>query len=389
MNGTEQAPAPPKPAASEAEPRVFISYRRQDSSDQAHRLHDELVRRFGDDEVFIDVAAIGPGELWRERIARVLEACWAVLVVIGPQWLTAKDDTGKPRIWHPQDVLRTEIEAALRRSDVEVIPVLVGGAQMPRSDELPESLRPLGDHNAAEITEMRWRYDFRVLAAALEKRLLPTGGRRQRIESLMRFLVYGIIAAIVVGMAVRWLVGEPNAVRGDVLKGVVRQTEIWALVGVTLAAWLAISRGELGRVATLALAGLILGAIGGALGGAILNVPKHLAQPEVLDRDVVDAIWIGSRAAHGLMIGALLGVIWVPRAIATGMAAGLFGGALCQVLYIGLDWDWRQSNFDGIASTGIECAAIVGLATLALLARSWGAASGPRRTAALAGPGEP
>ena len=71
---------------------------------------------------------------------------------------------------------------------------------------------------------------------------------------------------------------------GDIVNGVIRQAEIWALVGATLAVWIAISRGEPERIPTLALAGLVLGAIGGALGGAILNVPKELAT-EMLDRE--------------------------------------------------------------------------------------------------------
>lgn len=246
---------------------------------------------------------------------------------------------------------------------------------MPNTEDLPEELSKLPDRNAAELSDLRWRYDVGLLADTLEKRRLPSGKRSERIKTLMRFLRDGLVPAMLVGMAVRWFVGEPNQVGGDTVKGVLRQGEIWALVGATLSVWIAISRGEPGRIPTLVLAGLVLGAIGGALGGAILNAPKELAKPEMLDRDVVDAIWIGSRAAHGLLIGALLGVIWIPRAIATGMAAGLFGGALIQLLYIGLDWNWRDSNLDGIAATGIECMAIVSLATVALLARSWRTAS--------------
>ena len=354
----------------EAEPGVFISYRREDAAGHAGRLYDWLTRRFGEHGVFIDVVAIGSGERWRDRIGRVLEACWAVLVVIGPQWLTPQDGTGRPRIWDPDDVLRNEVGTALRRDDVEVIPVLVDGARMPKSEDLPEELSELRERNAAELSDVRWRYDVGLLGDTLQKRRLPSGKRSERFNTLMRFLRDGLVPAMLVGMAARWIVGEPNQVGGEIVKGVLRQGEIWALVGATLAVWIAISRGEPERIPTLALAGLVLGAIGGALGGAILNAPKELAKPGMLDRDVVDAIWIGVRAAHGLFIGALLGLIWIPRGIATGMAAGLFGGALCQLVYIGLDWNWRASNLDGIAATGIECMAIVSFATVALLARS-------------------
>ena len=301
----------------------------------------------------------------------MLEACWAVLVVIGPQWLTPKDGTGKPRIWDPDDVLRNEVETALRRDDVEVIPVLVEGARMPKREDLPEELSELRERNAAELSDMRWRYDVGVLGETLEKRHLPSGTGSERTKTLIRFLRDGLIPAVLVGMAARWIVGEPNDVSGEIVNGVIRQAEIWALVGATLAVWIAISRGEPERIPTLALAGLVLGAIGGALGGAILNAPKELDKSEKLDHDAVDEIWIGVRAAHGLFIGALLGLIWKPRGIATGMAAGLFGGALCQLAFIGLDWNWRASNLAGIVTTGIECMAIVSFATVALLARSW------------------
>jgi hypothetical protein len=354
----------------EAESGVFISYRREDAAGHAGRLYDWLIRRFGEHGVFIDVVAIEPGERWRDRIGRTLEACWAVLVIIGPQWLTPRDKTGRPRIWDPDDVLRNEVETALRRDDVEVIPVLVEGARMPKREDLPEELSELRERNAAELTDVRWRYDVGLLGETLEKRHLPSGEQSERTKTLIRFLRDGLIPAVLVGMAARLIVGAPNEVSGDIVKGVIRQAEIWALVGATLAVWIAISRGEPGRIPTLALAGLVLGAIGGALGGAILNAPKELFGEKDI-HDQVDQIWIGVRAAHGLFIGALLGLIWKPRGIATGMAAGLFGGALCQVVFIGLDWNWRNPEVAAIASTGIECMAIVSFATVALLARSW------------------
>ena len=375
MSATEPGAGRGGDHTGEAESGVFISYRREDAAGHAGRLYDWLTRRFGEHGVFIDVVAIEPGEKWREKIRAKLEACWAVLVVIGPQWLTPRGGTGRSRIWDPDDVLRYEVETALHRDDVEVVPVLVEGARMPKSEDLPEELSKLRERNAAELSDVRWRYDVGFLGDTLEKRHVPSGTGSERTKTLIRFLRDGLIPAVLVGMAARWIVGEPNDVRGEIVNGVIRQAEIWALVGATLAVWIAISRGEPERIPTLALAGLVLGAIGGALGGAILNAPKELAT-EKLDPDVVNQIWIGVRAAHGLFIGALLGLIWKPRGIATGMAAGLFGGALCQLAFIGLDWNWRGPELAGIVTTGIECMAIVSFATVALLARSWREAEG-------------
>ena len=68
---------------------VFVSYRRQESSHFAGRLHDRLADRFGEDRVFIDVDAIEPGMDWAEAIDRAVAECSVLLAVIGPGWLAA------------------------------------------------------------------------------------------------------------------------------------------------------------------------------------------------------------------------------------------------------------------------------------------------------------
>jgi hypothetical protein len=47
--------------------RVFINYRRGDTSTNASRLC-ECCRRYGPDQVFMDVDAIEPGVPWRQAI---------------------------------------------------------------------------------------------------------------------------------------------------------------------------------------------------------------------------------------------------------------------------------------------------------------------------------
>jgi hypothetical protein len=42
-------------------PRIFISYRREDSAGDAGRLADHLNRRFGSASVFLDIETIDPG----------------------------------------------------------------------------------------------------------------------------------------------------------------------------------------------------------------------------------------------------------------------------------------------------------------------------------------
>jgi hypothetical protein len=66
-------------------------------------------------------------------------ACSVLIAVVGPQWTTAAEDAGR-RLDDPQDWVRLEIEAALRRR-ARVIPVLLDGATMSSASDLPLSLR--------------------------------------------------------------------------------------------------------------------------------------------------------------------------------------------------------------------------------------------------------
>ena len=93
--------------------RIFLSYRRQDTSGTTGRLYDRLVDRFGPDQVFMDVDSIEVGLDFAEVIQRAVAACGVLLAVIGPQWLSATDKDGHRRLEDPDDVVRLEIEAAL------------------------------------------------------------------------------------------------------------------------------------------------------------------------------------------------------------------------------------------------------------------------------------
>jgi hypothetical protein len=134
---------------------IFISYRREDSGGYTGRLHDRLVQEWGKDRVFIDIDNIEPGEDFVEVIERVLTECGVMVVVVGPRWLTATDAKGRRRIDSASDYHRMEIEAALKRS-VRIIPVLMGGAEMPEQEELPDALKAFARRNAIEISDKRF-----------------------------------------------------------------------------------------------------------------------------------------------------------------------------------------------------------------------------------------
>ncbi len=379
-------------SVSTTEPNVFISYRRGETAGHAGRLFDAMAERFGERNVFMDVD-MEPGIDFPSRIKEVIGACRVLVVVMGPQWATLPGDEGLPRVADPEDFVRMEVEAALRRPEVTVIPVLVAGAQMPEPEKLPEGLRELANRNALELSDLRWRHDVGRLIRALETRLAPP----TRIEPVPAppsrpepppqgrptawLLLEGIVVAGIAGILATLIVGSPGgAAVTTVAKGTLRHGERWAIIGTALAIWITLRRGESSQIPSHALAGLLVGAIGGALGGAILSVSKDLASLDPSspsDRDVLDQIWIGSRAVHGAFIGGLLGALWVPRRIATGMAAGLVGGVLIQLLFTAMWGNWRDTE---ALATGVSCGAIAGLAIGALLAASWRGSVVPSRT---------
>ena len=154
-------------------PKVFICYRREETAAHAGRLYDALVAQFGEPNVFMDIE-LEPGIDFVNRITEVIGSCHVLLVIVGRKWATLSDGADHARIQDREDYVRLEVETALRRSDVRVIPLLVGGARMPYSDELPEAVRALTRRNAFELSDTRWRYDVGRLMDALAGLLADT-----------------------------------------------------------------------------------------------------------------------------------------------------------------------------------------------------------------------
>jgi outer membrane protein assembly factor BamD (BamD/ComL family) len=158
--------------------KIFINYRRGDDPGFAQALLGRLEQSFSSDQLFIDVDNIAPGldfvHVLNERVAE----SDVLLAIIGKGWIQARDPEGARRLDDPNDFVRIEIESALNQNK-RVIPVLVGEAQMPRPEELPETLRPLARRNAVRLTHERFRADTQGLVKALQQTLEEIGAQRQ------------------------------------------------------------------------------------------------------------------------------------------------------------------------------------------------------------------
>jgi len=158
--------------------RIFLSYRRDEADYPAGWLYEHLVERFGRDQVFKDVDSIELGDDFAEVIGNAVGTCDVLLALIGRQWLTITDEAGNRRLDDPNDFVRLEIEAALKRK-VRVIPILVGNARMPRAEQMPTSLARLVRRQALELSPNRFQSDTGRLLRAVDKTLAQAQAQRE------------------------------------------------------------------------------------------------------------------------------------------------------------------------------------------------------------------
>ena len=163
--------------------KVFISYRRDDASANAGRLCDWLQRQFKADNVFLDIDKIAPGDDFPKVLQEKLATSEVLLAVVGKVWASIADAAGNRRITNPKDFVALEVGTALQRG-IRVIPVLVGGASMPKADELPSNLAKFVDCNAIAVDDSRFRQDFDNLVDAILGR--PRGFARRELDRLQR-----------------------------------------------------------------------------------------------------------------------------------------------------------------------------------------------------------
>lgn len=157
---------------------IFISYRRADSQAMTGRIHEKLVEQFGAESVFMDVDNIPPGEDFAEYYKGWLKNKAAiVLVIIGEKWASMKSEANKdrpPRLHRKDDHVRVEVATALTMNDLLVIPVLVEDADMPKSGDLPKSLRRLPDLQGSKVrNDPDFSYDIVKLITVIKKSQQP------------------------------------------------------------------------------------------------------------------------------------------------------------------------------------------------------------------------
>jgi len=146
---------------------IFIGYRRRDSQGFAGRITDDLIDCFGVNQVFRD-DDIPEGSDFTVVLEKALSTCSVLIAVVGPNWLGRVD--GLSRLHQPNDWVRQELEAALKRG-IWVQPILVGNASMPSSKDVPDSLVSFTKIQAVKMSDRSWERDLDRLVKLLNRRI--------------------------------------------------------------------------------------------------------------------------------------------------------------------------------------------------------------------------
>jgi hypothetical protein len=119
-------------------PRVAVCFRLEDRRDLVERLCDRLAEDLGAGQV------VCVGNTPENTVE-----CDVLVVIIGPNWLTALDGSSSP-LEDARDTVRAQLEAALSAGAM-VIPLFVDGAKMPESEKLPARLAQLSFQNGMPL----------------------------------------------------------------------------------------------------------------------------------------------------------------------------------------------------------------------------------------------
>lgn len=205
---------------------LFISYRREDLPGFAGRLADALEAVFGTENVFRDIEDIRPGDDFVEVIERRLREVDALLVVIGPSWLTASRD-GVRRLDEADDFVRQEIRVGLE-SGKPVLPVLIGAGVMPAETDLPPDIRRLARRQAIVLSDSNWTTDVARLVDLLRP-LLPARRRRTaRRSRLIGFIgLIAITAAVLLSAELFFKRTPPNTGPADYAQQAANLNGLW------------------------------------------------------------------------------------------------------------------------------------------------------------------
>jgi len=149
--------------------QVFLNYRVADEPFGVAMLDQALSERFGSKAVFLASKSIPLGAEWRRQMYQAVADSTALLVIMGRNWVEAKDGQGRRALDDPDDFVRNEILLAFQL-EKQVIPVRLGVSRVP-AERLPDELRRLLDCQDIEVRFRSAQIDIDRLANKLREQI--------------------------------------------------------------------------------------------------------------------------------------------------------------------------------------------------------------------------
>jgi type II secretory pathway pseudopilin PulG len=147
--------------------RIFTSYRRDDERGTVGRLLSALQSSFTPEQLFADADPVEPGDDVVRGLNAKIGQSSVLVAIIGPKWLSVSDTRRTTRLDNAADVVRVALEAAFKKRR-RVVPVLIGGAEMPTAEQLPLTLRPLATLAPVRIQNDSFQADVEGLVKSLK-----------------------------------------------------------------------------------------------------------------------------------------------------------------------------------------------------------------------------
>lgn len=179
--------------------KVFLSYRRADGVASGARslIYQKLQEHYGSKSVFMDVERMQVARDFRECLQDELVNTDVMLVLIGPDWADLMEQRGGSE----DDFVLIEIETALRL-EKPVLPLLLGGAHMPKAGQVPDSIKAFTFIHGVDLDTGRYFNEGMTrLCADLDEHIFKGHISRKKLNKAVWLAGAGLAAAIIIALA--------------------------------------------------------------------------------------------------------------------------------------------------------------------------------------------
>ncbi len=122
-------------------PRIYISHQRNDASYAAKALYQALKNHYGRKCIFPKLDSMHAGKVLNPQVDQMAAKCEIMLLLIGDRFLSP-DTRTQSAVGGLNDLVATAIRSTVR-SNIPILPVLIGDVEMPTEELLPVECKQL------------------------------------------------------------------------------------------------------------------------------------------------------------------------------------------------------------------------------------------------------